>query len=178
MSCAPQGVLLFGPPGTGKTMLARAVAAESGANFLNISMSALASKWFGEGEKYVRWVARRPLMCSMFHQAPPASCRRPSCRIAGAAGRAISWQRLDFLHTIHGVDSCCVVTRSALFTLAHRLAPSVIFVDEVDSMLSRRDKTGEHEVCRVFDFGRCCCTYMELPTVCLYLVSSTNRRVS
>lgn len=49
-----QGVLLFGPPGTGKTMLARAVAAESGANFLNISMSALASKWFGEGEKYVR----------------------------------------------------------------------------------------------------------------------------
>jgi ATP-dependent 26S proteasome regulatory subunit len=35
----------------------------------------------------------------------------------------------------------------ALFTLAHRLAPAVIFVDEVDSMLSRRDKTGEHEVC-------------------------------
>lgn len=34
----------------------------------------------------------------------------------------------------------------ALFTLAHRLAPAVIFVDEVDSMLSRRDKTGEHEV--------------------------------
>lgn len=49
-------MLLFGPPGTGKTMLARAVAAESGANFLNISMSALASKWFGEGEKYVRCV--------------------------------------------------------------------------------------------------------------------------
>mmetsp|Transcript_30572 Transcript_30572/g.86453 ORF Transcript_30572/g.86453 Transcript_30572/m.86453 type:complete len:921 (+) Transcript_30572:1966-4728(+) len=85
-----RGVLLFGPPGTGKTMLAKAVATESGANFLNISMAMLASKWFGEGEKYVR----------------------------------------------------------ALFTLAHKIAPSVIFIDEVDSMLGRRDKTGEHEAMR------------------------------
>jgi len=85
-----RGVLLFGPPGTGKTMLAKAVASESGANFINVSMSTLASKWFGEGEKYVR----------------------------------------------------------ALFTLAHKIAPSVVFVDEVDSMLGRRDKTGEHEAMR------------------------------
>jgi SpoVK/Ycf46/Vps4 family AAA+-type ATPase len=85
-----KGILLFGPPGTGKTMLAKAVATEAGANFINISMSSISSKWLGEGEKFVK----------------------------------------------------------AVFSLASKIAPSVIFLDEVDGMLGRRENPGEHEAMR------------------------------
>jgi len=65
----PRGILLFGAPGSGKTLLAKAVANESEANFISVKGPELLSKWFGESEKAVREVfkkARQVSPCIIF----------------------------------------------------------------------------------------------------------------
>src|SRR5579875_2494411 len=60
----PKGVLLYGPSGTGKTLLAKAVATESEANFISVRGPELLSKWVGESERGIREIFRRARQAS------------------------------------------------------------------------------------------------------------------
>ena len=60
----PKGILLFGPPGVGKTLFAKAVATESGANFIAVRGPELLSKWVGESEKAIREIFKKARMAA------------------------------------------------------------------------------------------------------------------
>jgi transitional endoplasmic reticulum ATPase len=60
----PKGIFLYGPPGCGKTLIAKAVATESGANFITIRGPEVFSKWVGESEKAVREIFRKARMAA------------------------------------------------------------------------------------------------------------------
>ncbi|KAJ4905103.1 Calmodulin-interacting protein 111 [Raphanus sativus] len=63
----PRGILMFGPPGCSKTLMAGAVASGAGLNFLTVKGPELFSKWVGESEKAVRSLLQRQEQCSLHY---------------------------------------------------------------------------------------------------------------
>jgi ribosome biogenesis ATPase len=90
---APTGVLLWGPPGCGKTLLAKAVAAESKANFISIKGPELLNKYVGESEAAVRRVfmrARSSVPCVIFFDELDALVPRRDDSLSEASGRVVN----------------------------------------------------------------------------------------
>jgi transitional endoplasmic reticulum ATPase len=105
----PKGLLLYGAPGTGKTMIAKAVATTSEANFISIKGPELLSKWVGESEKAVREIfrkARQAAPCIVFFDELDAIApHRGSEGDAHVTERVISQllTELDGLEDLRGV---------------------------------------------------------------------------
>lgn len=105
---APTGVLLWGPPGCGKTLLAKAVAAESKANFISIKGPELLNKYVGESEAAVRRVfmrARSSVPCVIFFDELDALVPRRDDSISEASSRVVNMllTELDGLSTRAGI---------------------------------------------------------------------------
>ena len=104
----PKGVLLYGPSGTGKTLLAKAVATESEANFIYVAGPSLLSKWVGESEKGIRQVferARQVAPCIIFFDEIDAIASRRGYDINRTTERMLNQMlaEMDGLQDIKGI---------------------------------------------------------------------------
>ncbi|XP_027131640.1 nuclear valosin-containing protein-like isoform X5 [Larimichthys crocea] len=130
---APSGVLLAGPPGCGKTLLAKAVANESGLNFISVKGPELLNMYVGESERAVRQVfqrGRNSAPCVIFFDEIDALCPRRSGHESGASVRVVN----QLLTEMDGLE-----TRRQVFIMAATNRPDII--DPAVLRPGRLDKT-------------------------------------
>ncbi len=152
----PKGILLHGPSGTGKTLLAKAVATESEANFIAVKGPELMSKWVGESEKGIREIfrrARQAAPCVVFFDEIDsiASVRTGAGGMEGGEGiggggintRILSQllTELDGIEQLHGVVVLAATNRVDMIDPA-LLRPGrfdkIIFVPKPDKITRQR----------------------------------------
>ncbi len=117
----PTGILLFGAPGTGKTLIARAVANESKANFISIKGPEIMSKWVGESEKAIRMIFKKAKQVApsivFLDEIDAIAPRRGSHFDSGATERVVN----QLLTTMDGLDSM-----SGVFVIAATNRPDIL----------------------------------------------------
>lgn len=105
----PHGILLYGPPGCGKTLMARASASESGSNFISVKGPEIVSKWVGESEKKIRDLFRRAKQVAptiiFFDEIDSIAPRRGMHNDSGSSERVVSQilTEMSGLEKLHGV---------------------------------------------------------------------------
>ncbi|MCL4332759.1 MAG: CDC48 family AAA ATPase [Candidatus Thermoplasmatota archaeon] len=121
---APKGFVLFGPPGVGKTLLAKAVATESKANFISVKGPEVLSKWVGESEKAVREIfkkAKQASPCIVFlDEIDSIAPRRGSYGDSGVTERIVNQllTSLDGIETLQGVVVIAATNRPDMIDTA------------------------------------------------------------
>ncbi|MGC9200498.1 MAG: AAA family ATPase, partial [Candidatus Aenigmatarchaeota archaeon] len=146
----PKGILLYGPPGCGKTLLAKAVATESGANFIAVKGPELLSKWFGESEKKVRELFRKAKQvapCIIFFDELDALAPRRGIGMHEATERVVS----QLLTEISGIEEVKNVVLIAATNRPDLIDPALLRPGRIDKLvfIPPPDEKGRLEILKV-----------------------------
>ncbi len=149
----PRGILLYGPPGCGKTLLARAVAHESKANFISIKGPELLSKYVGESEKAIREIFRKAKMaapCIIFFDEfdSIAPSRGRHTTDSGVSEKVLS----QLLTELDGLEVKKDIVVIAATNRPDILDPALIRPGRIDRMLlvPPPDEIGRLEILKIF----------------------------